>query len=204
MYTLTATLALLATANAYTMDLGSGTSQTAYIVGDMTIDGTPQSTSTAGGDIISGPINGSPCPNNSGSVQIGGIDGSFCCPGSVGGQDENSYCCVGNFQQYPDCFPFCSGSETSSSSRSCQATVMFTDSDYSSKIAAATGSASGGMMTNMATTTMASGSSGSSGSGGSAAAQTGSSSSSQAGAAMITSGPMAGALMVAGGLLMGL
>ncbi|KAK4503468.1 hypothetical protein PRZ48_004383 [Zasmidium cellare] len=151
---------------------------------------------------------GNTCPN-------GWLDTIYngdrkCCPGAVYNTDDNvsnedsAYCCVGaEFKvataSFSSCFPFCTAADGNNgvtvaptSKMPCSATVMLTDADYSSKVSSAASSISGssGAMTT-----------GGSSSSGSAAAQTGSSSSS-AGAAMVTSGPLAGALMIAGGLLL--
>lgn len=121
--------------------------------------------------------------------------------------NDNPYCCAGASFNPPSCFPFCSGSSTSMTSQSCPATVYFTDSDYSSKVSQyvtsnGAGSASGGG--SMATSTSSASSDGGSG-GNSVSSESSDSSSSSEGAAaaMITSGPLVGALMVAGGLMLG-
>ncbi|KAG8625424.1 hypothetical protein KVT40_007175 [Elsinoe batatas] len=193
----------------------------------------------------------------------------YCCPGvAYNDTDEypsgSGFCCVGAVFPIPgagrfsDCFPNCGKTSSLSEvnilpiteSQSCRTTIMFTDSEYTSK-ANAYGAAittpltintesavltrpvqpttaedptssvtqSGGSSTPSSTSAGSSGASSSASSAASSAttgfsgpAITGSTSNSAAGAststspssalgARITSGPMAGALMVAGGIL---
>lgn len=155
--------------------------------------------------------NGNSCPN--GQETYSNRDGTICCPGAVyGGNNDDAYCCVGaDFQvatpSFADCFPFCSGSASSgvtvrsTTQQSCSTTIPLTASDYSSLAAAAGSSMTGGAASGASS---GSGGSATTGAGGSATTGTssGSSSSSEGSGAVVTSGPLAGAVMVAGGLLL--
>lgn len=154
----------------------------------------------------------------------------FCCPSEVlndeNGIDE-AYCCVGAPSEVnEECFPFCDdgSSALSSAAPSCATSIPLTASDYSS-LAPPAASTSGGSasVTDSGTTSAetgasASGSSSSSSSSGAEgqdgeAGQNGAdassvegsaSSSDNAARAMMTSRPLAGMIVAAGGLLMAL
>lgn len=164
--------------------------------------------------IITSGITGSQCPN--GQLNYNNQNGQYCCPGAVYGQDDSAYCCVGaDFQvatpSFADCFPFCSGSTSevvisSTTQQSCRTTIPLTASDYSSLAAAAASETGSGSGSTTATTT-GSGSSPSGESAGSSesdASSAGGSDSGNAAGAIATGKPLAGAIMVAGGLLMAL
>lgn len=163
-------------------------------------------------------ISGNSCPNGWENIILD--NNAQCCPGAVyntdndAGNRDSAYCCVGAVYSvarpsFSSCFPFCSTTGTDSgngvtvietSKQPCSATVMLTDADYSSKVSSAAASISGS--SGAMTTDGSSGSAQTGSSSGSAAAETGSSSTSTGGAALVTSGPLAGALMMAGGLLL--
>ncbi|CAK1357284.1 unnamed protein product [Cercospora beticola] len=142
------------------------------------------------------------CPSNELNYVHNGKQ--WCCPGAIYGggtdhmyNDSAAFCCVGATFEVPGpsfapCFPFCSGSAdvgvtvTSTTSQPCSATVFLTDSDYSNKVTSAAASVSSEQAENSSRKSQEAASKTSAGSG----------------AAMITSGPMMGMMVAAGGFLL--
>nr|POE72809.1 hypothetical protein CFP56_30748 [Quercus suber] len=151
-------------------------------------------------------FNADSCPSGQ-ELYVGNDNDSYCCPGAVFGEsDDDKYCCVGaDFMvatpTFASCFPTCTNSAENdasvspTSTQSCRTTIALTDSAYSSKVAEAV---SGGAMTTGSTTT------GSTTAGGTTLGGVTSTTLGGGAGAMITSGPMAGLMMVAGGLAMAL
>lgn len=162
------------------------------------------------------------CPSNELNYVHNGKQ--WCCPGAIYGggtdhmyNDSAAFCCVGATFEVPGpsfapCFPFCSGSTdggvtvTSTvslhllqcflgsyanifvvqTSQPCSATVFLTDSDYSNKVTSAAASVSSEQAESSSRKSQE------------AASKT----SAGGGPAMITSGPMMGVMVAAGGLLL--
>ncbi|KAM0715742.1 hypothetical protein Q7P37_008256 [Cladosporium fusiforme] len=195
--------------------------------GDSTHD-EATATKSSSGSVITGGLNGDACPNNQVNFSNGG-DQSYCCPGAVYGEQDNPFCCVGADFEVPrptfaSCFPSCSGSTedsgiSSTTSQACSTTIYMSESDYSSLAQAAATSLSAERSNGSGGSSSATGTDDSVSSGGSAPSSTTDGNSEQSAAsgsaasstdsegvatALMTSGPMVGALVAAGVLIQGL